>query len=109
MSVTSTGADFSACAARRPPNPPPTMMTRHRLLIEFTPLLRCPMQLYFPTPAIPSVLHLCYRKRWISGSPLRCHDPLTKFFLGRLGSHTGPLRLQANRCRDVNPHLSQVG
>src|SRR5438270_4799593 len=34
MSVTSTGADFSACAAHRPPNPPPTMMTFARLFME---------------------------------------------------------------------------
>ena len=34
ISVTSTGADFSACAADRPPNPPPTMMTLGRRLID---------------------------------------------------------------------------
>src|SRR5215813_4650021 len=41
MSVTSTGADFSACAAQRPPNPPPTMTTRPRSPIAFTRLRCC--------------------------------------------------------------------
>src|SRR4029453_9379934 len=41
MSVTSTGADFSAWAARRPPNPPPTMTTRPRSPIAFTRLRCC--------------------------------------------------------------------
>jgi hypothetical protein len=48
-------------------------------------------------------------QRRVRGRPLRFDDPLTKFFLRRLGSHTGLLRFQANRSRDLNRHLPQVG
>src|SRR5690348_10087492 len=36
MRVTSTGADFSACAALRPPNPPPIIMTLDFPLISLS-------------------------------------------------------------------------
>jgi hypothetical protein len=43
-------ADFRAWAARRPPNPPPTMMTRHRLLTDVTSLRR---RIGNPVPLAP--------------------------------------------------------
>src|SRR6266404_5624812 len=53
LRVTSTGADFSACAAHRPPNPPPTMMTLGRRLID--------------RPLVPNGFPVSVR--WISGVP----------------------------------------
>src|SRR5712692_3528042 len=88
MRVTSTGADFSARAARRPPKPPPMMTTRCRSAI--------------------GALLLRRRERRIRRGPLRRGDALTKLGVTRLRRNAVALCLPTEGGGDVNGDIPQL-